>query len=49
MPELPPIPENPEQVGVIFVHGIGEQRRFDHLDGQARFLIDALKNFKDVG
>ena len=48
MSELPPIPENPEQVGVIFVHGIGEQRRFDHLDEQTRFLIDALKDFKDV-
>ncbi len=31
-----------EQVGVILVHGIGEQRRFEHLDGQLRALIGAL-------
>jgi hypothetical protein len=31
-----------ERVGVILVHGVGEQRRFEHLDGEARNLISAL-------
>jgi hypothetical protein len=31
-----------ERIGVVFVHGIGEQRRFDHLDWQIRPLIEAL-------
>jgi hypothetical protein len=31
-----------EKIGIIFVHGIGEQRRFSHLDGEMRPLIDAL-------
>ena len=31
------------KVGVVVVHGIGEQRRFEHLDGQVRQLIAALK------
>lgn len=31
-----------ERVGVILVHGIGEQRRFQHLDWQLRDLIRAL-------
>ncbi len=38
-----------EQVGVILVHGIGEQRRFEHLDGQLRALIGALDHLKDKG
>ncbi len=25
-----------EQVGVILVHGVGEQRRFEHIDGELR-------------
>lgn len=37
-----------EEIGVILVHGIGEQRRFDHLDGQARFLIRSLGDFVGV-
>lgn len=32
-----------ERVGVILVHGIGEQRRFEHLDSEIRPLIDAMK------
>ena len=32
-----------ENVGVILVHGIGEQRRFQHLDSQLRDLIRALE------
>ena len=31
-----------ERVGVILVHGIGERRRFQHLDWQLRNLIRAL-------
>ena len=43
-----PVNNTDEEIGVILVHGIGEQRRFDHLDGQARFLINALGHLKDV-
>jgi len=32
-----------ERIGVVLVHGIGEQRRFEHLEGQGRLLIDALR------
>jgi len=38
-----------EQVGVILVHGIGEQRRFEHLDSQLRALIGALDCLQDQG
>ena len=31
-----------ERIGIIFVHGIGEQRRFEHLDAELRPLIDAI-------
>jgi hypothetical protein len=37
-----------EQVGVILVHGIGEQRRFQHLDGQLRDLVESLAGHDDV-
>ena len=33
----------PASIGVILVHGIGEQRRFEHLDWQGREIIRALK------
>jgi hypothetical protein len=33
----------PERIGIIFVHGIGEQRRFEHLEAQLRPLIDAMR------
>src|SRR5262245_26867785 len=33
----------PEQIGVVVVHGIGEQRRFEHLDGQVRSIVSALR------
>jgi hypothetical protein len=36
------------RVGVIVVHGIGEQRRFEHLDGQLRYLIRALRELPEV-
>ncbi|HZC55715.1 MAG TPA: hypothetical protein VE396_06650 [Xanthobacteraceae bacterium] len=31
-----------EKVGVILVHGIGEQRRFEHLEGETRKIVDAI-------
>ena len=33
----------PESIGIIVVHGIGEQRRFEHLDWQGRDIIRAIK------
>jgi hypothetical protein len=42
MTDEPASPNGRERVGVILVHGIGEQRRFEHLDGQGRELIEAL-------
>ena len=35
--------EPQERIGLILVHGIGEQRRFEHLEGEARKFIDALR------
>lgn len=32
-----------ERIGIVFVHGIGEQRRFEHLDAEIRPFIDALR------
>ena len=31
-----------EKVGVILVHGIGEQRRFEHLESETRKIVDAI-------
>jgi hypothetical protein len=31
------------RIGVIVVHGIGEQRRFEHIDGQVRSIVAALR------
>jgi len=39
----------PERVGLVLVHGIGEQRRFEHLDGQLRDLIRALHGLQVLG
>jgi len=33
-----------QRVGVIVVHGIGEQRRFEHIDGQVRSVVAALQS-----
>ena len=33
----------PERVGVIVVHGIGEQKRFDYLSEMVRALVPALQ------
>lgn len=32
-----------ERIGIVLVHGIGEQRRFEHLEGQARLLVEAIR------
>jgi hypothetical protein len=40
--------ETVHQIGIILVHGIGEQQRFEHLDGQTRYLIDALKRASEA-
>jgi hypothetical protein len=32
-----------ERIGVVVVHGIGEQRRFEHLDWQVRCIVGALR------
>jgi len=32
----------PVRVGVVLVHGVGEQRRFDHLSGEVKSLVAAL-------
>jgi hypothetical protein len=31
-----------EKVGVIMVHGVGEQRRFEHLESETRKIVDAI-------
>lgn len=36
--------DKPKRIGIILVHGIGEQRRYQHLDSQARDLLHALRN-----
>jgi len=36
-------PPEIETVGVILVHGVGEQRRYEHLSGETRNLLDALR------
>lgn len=38
--------EPTERIGIILVHGIGEQRRFEHLEGQGRLLADAMRRRK---
>jgi hypothetical protein len=35
-------PSIPVRVGVLLVHGIGEQRRFEHLEAQAKKIASAL-------
>lgn len=32
----------PERIGVVVVHGIGEQKRFEHLDAQVREIVRGL-------
>jgi hypothetical protein len=33
-----------ERIGVVLVHGIGEQKRFEHLTGEALQLVQSLKS-----
>ena len=37
-----------ERVGVVLVHGIGGQKRFEHLEGQGRLLVDAMRRRHDA-
>jgi hypothetical protein len=37
-----------ERVGIILVHGIGEQKRFAHLDAEIRGIIEGLKRRKSA-
>ncbi len=32
------------RIGILLVHGIGEQRRFEHLEGEARNIAAALQD-----
>lgn len=32
----------PQRIGVVLVHGIGEQRRYEHLDWHARQIVEAI-------
>jgi hypothetical protein len=38
-----------QRVGVIFVHGIGEQRRYEHLDSSVRDIIRAIELHHQTG
>ena len=38
----------PTRVGVVLVHGVGEQRRFDHLCGEVKSLVAALSALPNV-
>jgi len=37
-----------ERIGVVVVHGIGEQKRFEHVDGQVRAIVAALQSRRDA-
>ncbi|HEX4104929.1 MAG TPA: hypothetical protein VHX92_01735 [Rhizomicrobium sp.] len=39
IPELKP----DETIGIVLVHGVGEQTRFEHLDGEIRKLVESLR------
>ena len=46
----PPSPSGVvERIGIVLVHGIGEQRRFQHLDSQMRYLLRALRVLEKKG
>lgn len=38
----------PTRVGVVLVHGVGEQRRFDHLSQEVKSLVAALSAMPNV-
>lgn len=38
----------PARVGVVLVHGVGEQRRFDHLSQEVKSLVAALSAMPNV-
>lgn len=37
------VPPTTERIGVLFVHGIGEQRTFEHLESEVRNLLRAIR------
>ena len=36
------------KIGVLLVHGVGEQRRFEHLEGEVREVVRALRELPGV-
>jgi hypothetical protein len=40
--------EKPARIGVVLVHGVGEQRRFDHLSSEVRNLAAALASMPNA-
>jgi hypothetical protein len=38
-----------ERIGILLVHGIGEQKRFEHLKGEVEPLVDALREQVGAG
>lgn len=41
------VPPEPTRVGVLLVHGIGEQGRFEHLEAEVRHIARAIKSRED--
>ena len=37
------MPESTERIGLLLVHGVGEQRRFEHLVSEVRHIVSALE------
>ena len=37
-----------EQIGIVLVHGIGEQKRFEHLSTEVLEIIRSLKTDKNI-
>jgi hypothetical protein len=42
-PSPPPAPQEKSRVGVLLVHGVGEQRKFEHLEACVREIAVAMK------
>lgn len=40
-------PESVKRIGVVLVHGIGEQKRFEHADAEIRQIVKALEVYPD--
>lgn len=39
--------QDPTRIGIVLVHGIGEQRRFEHLSGEVSELVKTLQEMQD--